>query len=51
MSVPKQENIGNSNDQDAIPTAHRKGGGVGLGSRIGPYKLLKVLGEGGFGVV
>ena len=51
MSDPKQENIDNSDDQDAIPTAPLKGGGVGLGSRIGPYKLLKVLGEGGFGMV
>ncbi|MEE8568338.1 MAG: serine/threonine-protein kinase, partial [Anaerolineales bacterium] len=51
MSDPMQENIDNSDDQDAIPTAPLKDGGVGLGSRIGPYKLLKVLGEGGFGMV
>ncbi|MHC4144607.1 MAG: protein kinase domain-containing protein, partial [Planctomycetota bacterium] len=51
MSDLKQGNIDNTDDQDATPTAHLKGGGVEPGSRIGPYKLLKVLGEGGFGMV
>lgn len=51
MSDPKQENIDNSDDQDVIPTANLRTGAVGPGSQIGPYKLLKILGEGGFAVV
>ena len=36
---------------EGIPTASYDGGAVGAGERIGPYKLLRILGEGGYGIV
>ena len=44
-----------ANDEDTggegSSTAGYGGGAVGPGAQIGPYKLLSVLGEGGFAVV
>jgi serine/threonine protein kinase len=45
----------NANNKDTegegIPTARYDSKTVGPGGKIGPYKLLSVLGEGGFAVV
>jgi len=38
-------------DGESIPTAGFGPGTAGLGEQIGRYKLLKILGEGGFGIV
>ena len=36
---------------DGDPTASYAAAGLGLGSEIGPYKLLNILGEGRYGIV
>ena len=36
---------------EGIPTASYSSGAVGFGEQIGPYKLLRILGEGGYGIV
>jgi WD40 repeat protein/serine/threonine protein kinase len=38
-------------EEEAVPTANFGAGGVGPGGQVGPYKLLKILGEGGYGIV
>ena len=49
--------IGEKNDNrpldegESIPTASSGPGIVGIGEQIGRYKLLRILGEGGFGIV
>jgi serine/threonine protein kinase len=42
---------GNSPAQDSTPTASYDPASEGPGTRIGPYKLLQQIGEGGFGIV
>ncbi|HUN81646.1 MAG TPA: serine/threonine-protein kinase [Phycisphaerae bacterium] len=42
---PALDEAGSSSSQAGLPT------GEGPGSRIGPYKLLQLIGEGGFGAV
>ncbi|MHC4425432.1 MAG: serine/threonine protein kinase, partial [Planctomycetota bacterium] len=34
-----------------VPTARYDSAAVGPGGKIGPYKLLRILGEGGYGIV
>jgi serine/threonine protein kinase len=36
---------------EGIPTAGYSGAAAGPGGKIGPYKLLRILGEGGYGIV
>jgi WD40 repeat protein len=38
-------------DEESIPTSSSGPGMVGIGEQIGRYKLLRILGEGGFGIV
>ena len=38
-------------DEETTPTASFEPGTVGIGEHIGRYKLLRILGEGGFGIV
>ena len=51
MSKTEEGNDKGPDKEDSIPTASMGGSSVGLGGQIGPYKLLGILGEGGFGVV
>ncbi len=51
MSDAEEKNDKRADEEEAIPTASFGAGVVGPGSEIGPYKLLSVLGEGGYGIV
>jgi len=51
MSKAKEKNDKGPDKEESIPTASMGGSAVGPGGQIGPYKLLSILGEGGFGVV
>jgi len=51
MGEDPKDNIENPNKQESMPTASMPGGNVTSGRRIGSYKLLRVLGEGGFATV
>jgi serine/threonine protein kinase len=49
------DNMKKDNNEDmggeGIPTADNGGSAVGPGGKIGLYKLLRILGEGGYGIV
>jgi non-specific serine/threonine protein kinase/serine/threonine-protein kinase len=51
MSKTEEGNDKGPDKEESIPTASMGGSVVGPGGQIGPYKLLSILGEGGFGVV
>ncbi len=51
MSNAKPGNDKPPREDEAIPTLSFTGGAVAPGGQIGPYKLLSILGEGGYGVV
>ena len=51
MSKTEERNDKEPDKEESIPTASMGGSAVGPGGQIGPYKLLSILGEGGFGVV
>jgi hypothetical protein len=38
-------------EDKTIPTASFAGAAAGPGGQVGPYKLLSILGEGGYGIV
>ena len=42
---------GSGQQEEAIPTAGYGGSALGPGAQIGPYKLLSIVGEGGYGIV
>ncbi len=51
MSKTEERNDKGPDKEESIPTASMDGSVVGASGQIGPYKLLSILGEGGFGVV
>jgi serine/threonine protein kinase/Flp pilus assembly protein TadD len=51
MSEAEQADRSHPDNEEAVPTANLGAGAVRSGSRIGPYKLLSILGEGGYGIV
>ena len=51
MSRAEQAGESRHDKEHAIPTASMGPGDVDPGGQIGPYKLLSVLGQGGFAVV
>jgi len=51
MSEPEEQNDKQPSEEESLPTASMGGSAAGASGQIGPYKLLSILGEGGFGVV
>ncbi|MHC4284845.1 MAG: protein kinase domain-containing protein [Planctomycetota bacterium] len=51
MSKTEERDDKGPDKEESIPTASMGGSAVAPGGQIGPYKLLSILGEGGFGVV
>ena len=51
MSEAEDEKELSPSKTDPLSTSSFAGGLVGAGGQIGPYKLLKPLGEGSFGIV
>ncbi|HUV65854.1 MAG TPA: hypothetical protein VMW24_18300 [Sedimentisphaerales bacterium] len=51
MKDAGEKNENRPADEDSIPTSSFGPGMVGIGEQIGRYKLLRILGEGGFGIV
>ena len=51
MSAAEEKNNEGAGGEEGLPTASFAGTEDGPGGQIGPYKLLSILGEGGFGVV
>ena len=51
MADPVNKANDESTGGEGIPTADPGSAAVGPGVQIGPYKLLRILGEGGYGIV
>ncbi len=51
MSKAEERNNKRAGEEESIPTASFGGSAVGPGGQVGHYKLLSILGEGGFAVV
>jgi serine/threonine protein kinase len=47
----QSEDKSGSKDPSGMPTVGHGNTSVGPGAQIGPYKLLRILGEGGYGIV
>ena len=45
MEMEDQKNSQDRENERSVPTAGYGGGAVGPGEQIGPYKLLRILGE------
>ncbi len=51
MEPTDRENPDGLDERDTLPTADYGEAAVGPGAQIGPYKLVSVLGEGGYGTI
>ena len=51
MADDQDRTSGRGLEPDGLPTADYGSAGIGPGAQIGPYKLLRILGEGGYGIV
>jgi serine/threonine protein kinase len=51
MGKPESKNADDPHDNNPSPTTGYGSQGLGPGGQIGPYKILRVLGEGGCGMV
>ena len=51
MTEPEDRNDHKPDGQEAVPTADYGEDAVGPGAQIGPYKLISILGEGGYGTI
>ena len=51
MNDTSEKNDNRPVDEEFVPTASSGPGMTGIGEQIGRYKLLRILGEGGFGIV
>lgn len=51
MSEAEQKNDEKPDEAESVPTASPRDGVAAPGGQIGPYKLLSILGEGGYGIV
>jgi WD40 repeat protein/serine/threonine protein kinase len=51
MAGPKDTSNHEPDGREAVPTADYGGAALGPGAQIGPYKLISILGEGGYGIV
>jgi len=51
MSKAEERNNKRPGEDEPAPTASYDGSAIGPGGQVGPYKLLSILGEGGYGIV
>jgi hypothetical protein len=51
MADDKNKANNENTGDEGIPTASYGEAAIGPGKQIGPYKLLRILGEGGYGIV
>ncbi|MBL7189028.1 MAG: protein kinase [Phycisphaerae bacterium] len=51
MSSQNERNLKRQVDEESVPTASYGPGMVGIGEQIDRHKLLRILGEGGFGII
>jgi serine/threonine protein kinase len=51
MTNASEKSDNRPDGEQAVPTASFEAGAVGIGGKIGRYKLLRILGEGGYGIV